>query len=93
MEIISIDIKNSMTCLTRHGISAGQSAVSGGFDEVHVVVVDEDGDISGSPHSVLETHGFLSLASDLKDASGRSNYYKNVIARDSQWVWWSTTQM
>ena len=71
------------------GISAGQAAVSGAADEVHVVVVDEDGDISGSPHSVLETHGFLSLASDAKDASGRSNYYKNVIARDSQWVWWS----
>ena len=71
------------------GISAGQAAVSGAADEVHVVVVDEDGDISGSPQSVLETHGFLSLASDAKDASGRSNYYKNVIARDSQWVWWS----
>ena len=71
------------------GISAGQSAVSGAADEVHVVVVDEDGSISGTPQSVLETHGFLSLASDSKDASGRSNYYKNVIARDSQWVWWS----
>jgi phage tail sheath protein FI len=71
------------------GISAGQAAVSGAADEVHVVVVDEDGAISGSPQSVLETHGFLSLASDSKDASGRSNYYKNVIARDSQWIWWS----
>ena len=71
------------------GISAGQSAVSGAADEVHVVVVDEDGSVSGTPQSVLETHGFLSLASDSKDASGRSNYYKNVIARDSQWVWWS----
>ena len=71
------------------GISAGQSAVSGTADEVHVVVVDEDGTISGTPHSVLETHGFLSLASDSKDTSGRSNYYKNVIARDSKWVWWS----
>lgn len=71
------------------GISAGQDAVSGAADEVHVVVVDEDGSVSGTPHSVLETHGFLSLASDSKDASGRSNYYKNVIARDSQWVWWS----
>ena len=71
------------------GISAGQAAVSGAADEVHVVVVDEDGSVSGTPHSVLETHGFLSLASDSKDASGRSNYYKNVIARDSKWVWWS----
>lgn len=25
----------------------------------------------------------------LKDSTGRSNYYKNVIARDSEWVWWS----
>tara|TARA_A200000159_G_C7322437_1_gene339404 strand:- start:108 stop:2096 length:1989 start_codon:yes stop_codon:yes gene_type:complete len=71
------------------GISAGQAAVNGTADEVHVVVVDEDGEISGTPQSVLETHGYMSLASNSKDSSGRSNYYKNVIARDSRWIWWS----
>ena len=71
------------------GISAAQSAVSGTADEMHIVVIDEDGEISGTPNAVLETHGYVSCASDAKDSTGRSNYYKNVIARDSEWVWWS----
>ena len=71
------------------GISAEQTAVGGTADQVHIVVVDEDGEISGTPNTVLETHGFLSLASDAKDSTGRSNYYKKVIERDSEWVWWS----
>jgi phage tail sheath protein FI len=71
------------------GISAGQAAVSGTADEMHIVVVDEDGEISGTVNGVLETHGYVSCASNAKDSTGRSNYYKNVIARDSQWVWWS----
>ena len=71
------------------GISAAQAAVSGTADEMHIVVIDEDGEISGTPNAVLETHGYVSCASDAKDSTGRSNYYKNVIARDSEWVWWS----
>jgi hypothetical protein len=71
------------------GISAAQSAVSGTADEMHIVVIDEDGEISGTVNGVLETHGYVSCASDAKDSTGRSNYYKNVIARDSEWVWWS----
>jgi hypothetical protein len=60
-----------------------------GEDEVHVVVVDEDGLFSGKPHTVLESFGFLSLASDAKDAQGASNYYKNVLETQSEYVYWS----
>jgi hypothetical protein len=67
------------------------SAVKAGAvnDEVHVVVIDEDGSISGTPGEVLETHGFCSLGSDAKNSVGQSNYYRDVIARESKWVWWS----
>ena len=71
------------------GSSAGATNAGAGQDEIHIVVVDEDGAISGVRHTILETFGFVSLASDAKDAQGQSNYYRNVVERDSQWVYWS----
>lgn len=67
------------------------SAAAGGAlaDEIHVVVSDEGGDISGTKHTVLESFGFLSLASDSKDAQGASNYYKTVLETKSAYVYWS----
>ena len=57
-------------------------------DEVHIVVVDEDGLFTGTAGTVLEKYAFVSKASDAKDDSGNSNYYKNVIAAQSQYVHW-----
>ena len=58
-------------------------------DEVHVVVVDEDGMFSGQSGTVLEKYAFVSKASDAKDDSGNSNYYKNVITQQSQYIYWT----
>ena len=70
------------------GKSGTASAVTGSSDdEIHVVVVDEDGTISGTQHEVLERYAFVSLASDAKDSQGASNYYANVIQRSSEWVY------
>ena len=57
-------------------------------DEVHIVVIDEDGLLSGTAGTVLEKYAFVSKASDAKDDSGNSNYYKNVIAAQSQYIHW-----
>ena len=57
-------------------------------DELHVVVVDEGGEISGSPGEVLETWRALSRATDAKGSSGETIYYKNVINDQSQFIWW-----
>ena len=56
-------------------------------DEVHVVIVDEDGEFTGSPGSVLEVYQGLSRATDSKLSDGSSNYYKNVINNRSNYVW------
>ncbi|MAH44161.1 hypothetical protein CL614_10685 [archaeon] len=56
-------------------------------DEIHVAVVDYDGQISGKAGEVLETYTHLSLSTDAKDAQGNSNYYKDVIRRDSRYVY------
>jgi len=57
-------------------------------DELHIVVIDEDGLFTGTAGTILEKYPFVSKASDAKDDSGNSNYYKNVIAAQSQYVHW-----
>jgi phage tail sheath protein FI len=54
-------------------------------DEIHVLVIDEDGLFTGIPGSILEKYQGLSLASDAK-LSGGSNYYKDVINNGSQYI-------
>jgi phage tail sheath protein FI len=60
----------------------------GSFDEVHLVVVDEDGLFSGTQGTVLEKYAFVSKAADARDDSGNSNYYKNAIETKSEYIWW-----
>ena len=57
-------------------------------DELHILVIDEDGKISGVPGQVLEKYAFVSKASDAKNESGESIYYQDVINRKSKYVWW-----
>ena len=64
------------------------SSKGGSFDELHVIVVDEDGLFTGTQGTVLEKYAFVSKASDAKDDSGNSNYYKNAIQNSSKYIWW-----
>ena len=56
-------------------------------DEIHLVVIDEDGLISGTKGSVLETFPYLSLASNAKLDDGTTNYIKDVINNRSEYIW------
>ena len=60
----------------------------GSNDEMHIVVVDEDGGITGTANTVLEVFEGVSQASDAKDAQGNSNFYSDVIYRESKFVYW-----
>jgi hypothetical protein len=71
------------------GTSAFVSSVGGSNDEMHIVVVDEDGLFTGTSGTVLETFPFLSKASDAKDSVGNSNYYKDVLWRKSKYIYWA----
>ena len=73
---------------TGPGTSPYVSDRSGSGDEIHVVVVDEDGDVTGVPGSVLETFEKLSKAADAKTPQGDSNYYPDVLYAKSQHVYW-----
>ena len=54
--------------------------------ELHVVVVDQDGDITGTTGEVLEKYSFVGTASTAKNADGSTNYVNNVINNGSQYV-------
>lgn len=56
-------------------------------DELNVVVIDEDGLISGIPGTVLETFAGVSIVKDAKTIDGASNYIVDVIFRDSKYIY------
>ena len=70
------------------GTSAYVSGKSGSLDEMHVIVVDSNGTWSGTSGYVLEKFSFLSKASDAKNSDGSTNYYRDVINNQSNYVWW-----
>ena len=73
---------------TAPGTSTYATGVGGTNDELHVIVIDEDGLWTGTPNTVLEKYAYLSKASDAKTSNGSTNYYKNVINTDSAYVYW-----
>ena len=69
------------------GTSAYVSGLGGKNDEIHIAVIDEDGDISGTAGTILETYPFLSVASNAKATDGTSNYYKDVLKARSEYIY------
>lgn len=57
-------------------------------DELHVIVIDEDGVFTGTAGTILEKFPFVSKASDAKNSDGSTNFYKNVINTQSEYIWW-----
>jgi len=57
------------------------------YDELHVVVVDEDGNFTGTPGAVLEVYQNVSRATNAKLDDGSTNYYKTVINNNSKYIW------
>jgi len=70
------------------GTSPFAQANGGVNDEIHVVVVDEDGAITGTKGDVLEKFEAVSKASDAKTSQGSVNYYPDVIYNQSGYIYW-----
>ena len=64
------------------------SAAGGSNDEMHIAVIDEDGSITGTAGEILETFEGVSQAHDAKSSTGSSNYYADVIYRESKFIYW-----
>ena len=69
------------------GTSAYVSDKRGANDEMHIIVVDEDGKFTGTANTVLEKFSYISKASDARTDDGSSNYYVNVINDQSKYIY------
>ena len=69
---------------SQYATDLGQTSAN---DEMHIVVIDEDGSFTGKTGSILETFEFVSQGSDAKKSDGTSNYYKDVINNNSAYIW------
>jgi len=70
------------------GTSPYAASKSGVNDEMHVVVIDEDGNITGKTGEVIEVYDRVSKASDAKSPQGDSNYVRDVIYNKSNYIYW-----
>ena len=70
------------------GTSPYAQANGGSNDELHIVVLDEDGGISGVKGDILETFAAVSKGSDAKTPQGGTNYYPDVIYNQSKYIYW-----
>jgi phage tail sheath protein FI len=59
---------------------------NGRNDELHVVVVDDTGSVTGIPGNILEKYTNVSKAYDAKISPSEAIYYKNIIAANSQYI-------
>lgn len=83
-----VDSRPSNTRFALAKNNSSSSAVT--YDELHVVVVDEDGAFTGTAGTVVEKFLGLSKASDAFAQSGESIYYKNYINTNSRYIWWGS---
>ena len=67
----------------RPGTSAYAAARNSRFDEVHVVVIDDDGDITGNAGTILEKNLNLSKAKDAEFSAGSTSYWRKFLLNSS----------
>ena len=68
------------------GTSAFTEARGGRFDEVHVVIIDDKGEITGNAGTVLEKHLSLSKAKDAEFSVGSPSYWRKYLYTNSQYI-------
>ena len=65
------------------GTSSYAAARNSRFDEVHVVVIDGDGEVTGNSGTILEKHISLSKAKDAEYSVGSTAYWRKYLYNTS----------
>jgi hypothetical protein len=71
----------------------GSSANATNDDCIHVIVYDGDGKITGVANTVLEKFTSVSILADAKTDFGNSNYIKDRIRDEGQWIFFGGFDM
>jgi len=69
------------------GTSSYAASRGGRFDEVHVVVIDDKGTITGNAGTILEKHLNLSKAKDAEYSVGSTAYWRKYLATNSKYIY------
>ena len=69
------------------GTSSYAAARGGRFDEVHVVVIDDKGLVTGNTGTILEKHLSLSKAKDGEYSVGSTSYWRKYLATNSKYIY------
>ena len=70
------------------GTSAYAAAEGGSNDEMHIIVLDRGGVITGTAGTVIEKWEAVSKGSDAKTPEGNANYYPDVLYNSSAYIYW-----
>ena len=71
------------TVAPRPGTSDYAAARGARFDEVHIIVIDAEGKVTGNEGTMLEKHIALSKATDAVYSVGSSSYWRSYLANAS----------
>jgi hypothetical protein len=74
------------TLADRPGTSQYVADRGGRFDEVHVVVIDGDGKVTGNAGTILEKHLGLSKAKDAEFSVGSPSYWRSYLKSNSAYI-------
>ena len=74
------------TLAERPGTSSYASSRSSRHDEVHVVVIDDKGEVTGNAGTVLEKHLGLSKAKDAEFSAGSPSYWRKYLYNNSNQI-------
>jgi len=74
------------TLVDRPGTSEYAAARGSRFDEVHVVVIDGLGKVTGNTGTILEKHEGLSKAKDAEFSVGSPSYWRKYLKNNSQYI-------
>ena len=69
------------------GTSAYAAARGGRFDEVHVVLIDDKGTVTGNAGTILEKHLNLSKAKDGEFSVGSPSNWRKYLATNSKYIY------
>ena len=92
LKVYALNAANYAGLIDASPISAEEEAVYNVFDlapdadEIHIAVVDTDG-VFGEAGAIIEKFAGLSISKTAKTAAGATNYIKNVINSQSQYIY------
>ena len=70
----------------RPGTSTFAASRGARFDEMHVIVIDDTGDITGNAGTILEKHLSLSKSKDGEFSAGSPSYWRKYLATNSSYI-------